>query len=289
MVGSGYLLVDHFAGRTLVGPPVTQHEIPPNVLPAGSSSTSSPTENDSGAPSPAGGNTVGLTPEAPHSTATQPEVPGTPPPRATRSETPVGVVADQPGRPVRIRVPSHHVDATVVAHEVLASGGVYVPRDPHVVSWASGANGVAYSAPGSAQGTAILVAHINYSGVRGAFWDLASYQVGQRVTVVLADGREMRYRVAAAPISIEKSRLDADLNIPGEPLHHKIFDQTHSYGMPGQPRSGRLLLASCGGSFDNATGNYESNILVFALPETTADGASVAIDAAMADSGESRD
>ena len=36
--------------------------------------------------------------------------------------------------------------------------------------------------------------------------------------------------------------------------------------LAGRPKSGRLLLLSCGGAFDNRTGHYESNIFVYALP-----------------------
>jgi hypothetical protein len=46
----------------------------------------------------------------------------------------------------------------------------------------------------------------------------------------------------------------------------ELFDQTHSYGLAGKPKSDRLLLLSCGGAFDNRTGHYESNIFVYAFP-----------------------
>jgi len=118
------------------------------------------------------------------------------------------------------------------------------------VSWAS-----QDAAPGSTRGTIILVAHINYAGVAGAFSDLANYRVGQTITLVLADGRKMNYRVAAPAIEVKKDKLG--------PRRQELFDQTHSYGLA---RSGRLLLLSCGGRFSNATGHYESNILVYALP-----------------------
>ena len=130
---------------------------------------------------------------------------------------------------------------------------LYVPPDPGSVSWAS-----EDAAPGSGYGTIILVGHVNMGGVAGAFADLADYRVGQIITLVLADGRRMSYAVAASPIEVNKDKL--------EPRRQELFDQTHSYGLPGQPTSGRLLLLSCGGRFDNRTGHYESNIFVFALP-----------------------
>jgi hypothetical protein len=128
-----------------------------------------------------------------------------------------------------------------------------VPPDPRQVSWASQDVG-----PGSAYGTAILVAHINYRGIEGAFSDLADYTVGQVINVVLADGRNLKYVVAAPPIEVNKDQVAA--------RRQELFDQTHAYGFVGRPRSGRLLLLSCGGVFDNRTGHYESNIFVYALP-----------------------
>jgi hypothetical protein len=76
--------------------------------------------------------------------------------------------------------------------------------------------------------------------------------------LLLADGRRMNYTVAAPPIEVDKDELG--------PRREELFDQSRSYGPAGRPGSGRLLLLSCGGTFDNRTGHYESNIFVFALP-----------------------
>jgi len=141
----------------------------------------------------------------------------------------------------------------VSADRLRADGTLYVPPDPRAVSWAS-----QDMAPGSTSGTIILVGHVNYGGARGAFADLADYRVGQIITLVLADGRRLKYAVAALPIEVNKDKL--------RPRRQELFDQTSSYGLPGRPKAGRLLLLSCGGVFDNRTGHYESNIFVYALP-----------------------
>jgi len=162
-------------------------------------------------------------------------------------------VLDKPGRPVRVLVPGHGVRASVSADRLNADGSLYVPPDPRDVSWASEDEG-----PGSSHGTAILVSHIDYRGVKGAFFDLPEYKVGEIITVVLADGRQMRYAVAAPPIEVHKDQVGT--------RRQELFDQTGSYGLADRPRSGRLLLLSCGGLFDKRTGHYESNIFVYALP-----------------------
>ena len=95
-------------------------------------------------------------------------------------------------------------------------------------------------APGSGHGTIILVGHINYGGVAGAFADLADYRVGQKITLVLADGRRMNYAVAAPPIAVNKNALG--------PRREELFDQSYSYGLAGHPKVGPLLLSRGGAS-----------------------------------------
>jgi hypothetical protein len=147
----------------------------------------------------------------------------------------------------------HHLNASVTANRLNADGSLFVPANPRVVSWSS-----QDVAPGSGHGTIILVGHVNYAGVAGAFADLPDYRVGQIITLVLADGRRLKYAVAAPPIEVHKDQLGL--------RRQELFDQTYSYGLPGHAKSGRLLLLSCGGVFDNHTGHYESNIFVYALP-----------------------
>jgi hypothetical protein len=159
----------------------------------------------------------------------------------------------KPAIPVAVIAADHGLRAKVSANRLNADGSLYVPPDAKTVSWAS-----QDVAPGSEYGTIILVGHINNAGVAGAFNDLADYRAGQVITVVLADGRRMSYAVAAPPLEVNKGTVGA--------RRQELFDQTHSYGLPGRTKSGRLLLLSCGGAFDNRTGHYESNIFVYALP-----------------------
>jgi hypothetical protein len=104
-----------------------------------------------------------------------------------------------------------------------ADGSLYVPADPRAVSWAS-----QDMAPGSSSGTISLVGHVNYGGVAGAFSDLADYRVGKVITLVLADGRRLKFAVAARPLEVNKDKR--------LPRREELFDQMHSYGRPGVPR-----------------------------------------------------
>jgi Sortase domain len=220
-------LGSHYLGHGRVGVELSSAPLPPDLSPA---------------------LTVAVTPSATPLRASPT------PPRASRPPAPkAAVVPDKPGVPVQLIVAGHQVRAAVSSDRLNPDGSLYVPPDPRAVSWASQDVG-----PGSAYGTTILVGHINYAGVAGVFSDLPSYRVGQVITVVLADHRRMRYAVAAPPIEVHKDQL--------APRRAELFDQTHSYGPAGKPKSGRLLLLSCGGEFDNRTGHYESNIFVYAFP-----------------------
>jgi hypothetical protein len=161
--------------------------------------------------------------------------------------------AVKPGVPVQVIVASHQVQAPVSGHPLLADGSLYVPPNPRDVSWSS-----QDAAPGDLRGTVILASHVKFAGVAGALSDLDAYLPGQAIVLVLGDGRRMTYYVAAPPIEVAKDQLGS--------RREELFDQTHSYGLPGRPKTGRLLLMTCGGRFDNRTGHFLSNVLVYALP-----------------------
>ena len=171
-----------------------------------------------------------------------------------------------PGVPVRLEIPfpsSNHPDgvsAAITADPLTEAGDLFVPTDPRVISWAEDD-----AAPGASRGTAILVGHINsvVDGrlVRGALSDLAEYavdHVGEEFTVVLADGRELAYRITGG------EQYDKDELAARPELRAALYDQRSAFGTP--PGSGRLVLVSCGGAFDRTTGNYEDNVFLFALP-----------------------
>jgi hypothetical protein len=180
-----------------------------------------------------------------------------------RPETPTF----QPGVPVAINIPfgspTHPdgVHAPITAHGLNPDGTLYVPADPRAISWASDD-----AMPGAAQGTAILTSHINYviNGqlVIGALSDLAWYSqhaIGKDLTLRFADGRSMRYRIVAGR-EYSKDQLANNAQ-----LRKELYDQTSVYGPAGRP-SGRLLLVSCGGAFDEYTGEYEDNVFLYLLP-----------------------
>ncbi len=183
---------------------------------------------------------------------------------AGAAELPPG--AHRPGVPVVLRIPipsTNHpggVVASVSADPLTEDGDLFVPEDPRAVSWARDD-----AAPGAGQGTAILTGHVNYvvdgELVVGALSDLAEYAVtavGSTFTVVLADGRELVYRITGG------EQYDKDQLAARPELRQDLYDQEGRYGAG--PGSGRLVLVSCGGEFDPETGVYEDNVFLYALP-----------------------
>jgi hypothetical protein len=142
-----------------------------------------------------------------------------------------------------------------------------VPQDPTTASWLD----YAAVGPGADHGSAVLTTHVNYGHVLGAFGDLTAYRPGQHITVTLADGRTLSYRVvpaaamgfptAGTALVVDKALLDHD-----PALRARIFDFTGAWSQEGGPACGRLVLATCTGRVVDH--NYLDNAFVFALPES---------------------
>lgn len=147
----------------------------------------------------------------------------------------------EPGAPARIRVGSIEVDAPVVPVGVDDAGLMEVPEDVRTIGWYRHGAG-----PGE-DGSAVLSGHVDdrVQG-RGAFYELATTSTGDTVEVDTGDGRTLAYRV------------DSVRNFGKEELPlEEVFQRS------GPPR---LVLITCGGEFDRATGHYVDNIVVTAVP-----------------------
>lgn len=160
---------------------------------------------------------------------------------ATPSSQPPG---SQTGsdQPVWLELPSLNIAAPVVAVGVDADGLMSIPTDVRTVGWYRFG-----PAPGAPAGSAVLSGHVNdrVQGT-GVFARIGELQVGQTVTVRLADGRKLDYRIVAR----EQWAKDQ------VPLA-RLFDRS------GQPR---IVLITCGGIFDRTSRNYQDNIAVTAVP-----------------------
>jgi hypothetical protein len=147
-----------------------------------------------------------------------------------------------PRTPTRVRVPSVDLDAPVSPAGIdTVHGMLGVPAGIRRGGWwRDGAT------PGAHRGTVLLAGHVDSAlGGEGAFFNLHRVRRGDRVEVTGAGGETFGYKV----VSI---RMYAKNALP-----------TSIYSRKGAPR---LVLVTCGGPFDSATGRYRDNIVVTAAP-----------------------
>lgn len=144
---------------------------------------------------------------------------------------------------MRLAIPALKLAAAIVPVNATA-GALAVPSTISEVGWWSG-GGI----PGAASGTAVLDGHVDsaLSGL-GALWPLRSAQPGYQITLSLAGGHDVSYRVVAVR-AYDKADLPASLFI-------------------GRTGPAGLVVITCGGRFDRSTGHYGENVVVYAKPST---------------------
>jgi hypothetical protein len=145
--------------------------------------------------------------------------------------------------PNMIEIPKLKQKAPIINVETTPGGELDVPLNPKVVGWWDhGAK------PGAPKGTAILAGHINYAGVEGALAKIGSLNPGDTVYIDgLDNGKKTRLKFSITGVRTYNKQV-----LP----YKEIFDQSSV---------GRIVLVTCGGSFDAQTGNYLDNIVAFAV------------------------
>jgi LPXTG-site transpeptidase (sortase) family protein len=145
-------------------------------------------------------------------------------------------------QPIQLSVPAEQISGAVMA--VGTDPRTHLLRVPHstsrIVWWSYGA------LPGDAHGSVVLAAHVDYNGKLGLFFNLDRVPIGAVVHVRLHDGRSVAYRVDGRQ-HVDKSQL-------------------HRLGIFTRKGNPRLILITCGGSFNAATKTYADNIVVDAQP-----------------------
>ena len=143
------------------------------------------------------------------------------------------------GAPRRLQLPAAGVDAAVVPVGVGPGRQLAVPGDVHLLGWWSSG-----PLPGSPAGTVVIDGHVDDRGGPGALFRLARTPVGAALVLQTPAG-VLRYAVQA-PRLYGKDQLPGDL-----------------FTAAGRPR---LVLVTCGGPFDRASGHYQDNVVIYALP-----------------------
>ena len=198
--------------------------------------------------------TTSLTTPAPTTPTTAAPTTGAPrrggPPRSVPAPRRTGIAAkgirpDASFAPDRVRVAALGVDAPVVREEVDGRGELSLPQDSRTVGWWG-----AGAAPGAPLGTIVLAGHVDSEQQgAGALYPLARTPVGARVVVSGPDGE--------AAYVVQARRRYAKEALPWRDLFRQDVEA-------------RLLLVTCGGDFDRATRHYSDNVVVYALPLSTA-------------------
>jgi sortase family protein len=140
--------------------------------------------------------------------------------------------------PARVSIPALKVDVPLIGLGQQADGAMEVPTDAKTVGWFTGA-----PTPG-ALGPAVLAGHVDYRKQPGSFRHLADLKPGDLVSVARRDGKTAEFAV---------TRVDryAKNKFPTEAVYGPI---DHA----------GLRLITCGGDFDDSTGHYRDNIVVYA-------------------------
>ena len=146
--------------------------------------------------------------------------------------------------PVGLRIDKLDVDAPVDAYGVdQRTGEMAVPDNATDVAWYQFG-----PRPGEA-GSAVLAAHVDLaSSGPGVFFNLRTLNEGDDVVVSYEDGSEASFRVVAR-VTYEKDELPLDV----------IFSRE------GPPV---LTLITCGGGFNSNIARYDSNVVVYAVPDS---------------------
>jgi hypothetical protein len=141
--------------------------------------------------------------------------------------------------PARLRIDVIGVDASIMPVGV-TGGTTEVPADVDDVGWYRFGGRLGVS------GSTLLLAHVS-SGTQGpgVFFRLRELVPGDDVTIEMRDGSSSRFDVIARRA------------YPKEALPPRLFDRTGP---------AVLALITCGGSFSQATGRYEDNVVVYAIP-----------------------
>jgi hypothetical protein len=186
---------------------------------------------------------IRMWPAAPRDAGTIPAATAAPPtPAGPSAAGPAPSHPAAPFVPARVRVPRIGIDAPVVPVTVRPDGLLAVPADVRTVGWWSA--GAPAAAP---SGTVVLAGHVDSARQGpGAFFGIRALEPGDRVILSSVSGRTTAYTVAARR-QYPKSALPAG----------QVF---------GQEATSRLVLVTCGGSFDWATRHYSDNVVVYALP-----------------------
>ncbi|GAA3247573.1 hypothetical protein GCM10017691_56970 [Pseudonocardia petroleophila] len=149
-----------------------------------------------------------------------------------------GATALAGSRPERVVIPALDVDGAMMDLGLQDDGTMEVPPDGTTAGWYS-----LSPTPGEI-GPAVLAAHVDWKGEPGVFFRLRDTEPGDEVQVRRADG-------TTAVFTVDRVEQYAKDSFPSDAVY-------------GDVDRAELRLITCGGEFDDGSGDYEDNIVVYA-------------------------
>lgn len=161
------------------------------------------------------------------------------------SPTAAAPLADRSFVPNRLVVDAASIDAPLLATSVDDDGALGPPEDPAELGWWRGVR------PGAGAGSVIVAGHLDSRRYgQGPLAGLVDLAPGDRATVTGPDGTTREY-VLRGVQTFPKDELPA----------------TELFGHDGPER---LVLVTCGGTFDRSRGGWDSNVVAVLDPATPA-------------------
>ena len=168
------------------------------------------------------------------------KLPSRPSPEIATPRSEVSHVEKPPvphGAPTRISIASAGIDAPIIPLAVNPDGTLAVPADFGVAGWYR-----LGPRPGK-PGAAVIVGHVDSISGPAAFYRLGQLAPGDLARVSWPSGASVHVRVYAVR-EYAKSAFPTSL-------------------VYGPTRSPEIRLVTCGGPFDESTGHYLDNVVVF--------------------------
>ncbi|WP_235926035.1 class F sortase [Actinokineospora pegani] len=158
-------------------------------------------------------------------------------PAAVSATAPAAVSATAP---LEVRIPALGARSSLIPLGLNADGTAEVPSldQPLQAGWYKHG-----PAPGD-PGPAVVLGHVDGRGRPGVFHDLATLVPGDRVEVTRGDR-------STAAFTVRQVDRVAKADFPTQAVY-------------GETTGPQLRLITCGGAFDEATGDYQDNVIVYA-------------------------
>jgi hypothetical protein len=141
-------------------------------------------------------------------------------------------------RPERIRIPVIGVNSRLEELGRSANGTIEVPEDWDVAGWFAGG-----ARPGQ-RGPAVILGHVDSRSGPAVFYRLRELTPGDKILIDQRDGR-------TAAFIVDRTERWPKTRFPTTDVYFPTLRPV-------------LRLVTCGGSFDESSGHYRDNVIVFA-------------------------